>query len=226
MVRKLVLMMSVSLDGLVARSGNSGAGGWGVPPEDPVLKTRKLDWLHDAGLHLMGRNTYQEMAGFWPYSDDQYAAPMNGTPKIVFSKTLTKADWAQSTIASGDLTKYRLVLQPVALGDGLPLFAGLTAPFVLDLVEARAYADGSVLHVYHPANGRAIPDEAGTGRPAGRLPGDQFGEVVLPGSGYSTVAGDDAAASSPAVKPRRQCATTLPVREPARPSPSVWWRIW
>ena len=37
------------------------------------------------------------------------------------------------------------MLQPVALGDGLPLFAGLTAPFVLDLIEARAYADGAGL---------------------------------------------------------------------------------
>ncbi len=31
--------------------------------------------------------------------------------------------------------EYQLVLQPVALGDGLPLFAGLTAPLVLDLIE-------------------------------------------------------------------------------------------
>jgi dihydrofolate reductase len=101
----------------------------------------------------------------------------------VFSRTLTKADWPQSTIASGDLAEevsalkrqpgkdmiawggaafaqslsrhrlvdeYRLVLQPVALGEGLPLFAGLTAPFVLDLIEAQAYADGAVLHVYRP----------------------------------------------------------------------------
>ncbi len=99
---------------------------------------------------------------------------MNDIPKVVFSTTLTRADWVRSTIASGDLAdevsalkrepgkdmiawggaafaQYRLVVQPVALGDGLPLFAGLTAPFALDLVEARAYADGSVLHVYRPA---------------------------------------------------------------------------
>ena len=183
-MRKLALMMGVSLDGMVARPGRLGAGGWGVPPEDPALKARKLDWLRDAGLHLMGRTTYEEMAGFWPTSDDEYAKPMNDIRKVVFSKTLTKADWAQSTIARGDLTdeitalkrepgkdmiawggaafaqslsrlrlvdEYRLVVQPVALGDGLPLFAGLTAPFVLDLVEARAYADGAVLHVYRPA---------------------------------------------------------------------------
>ena len=48
------------------------------------------------------------------------------------------------------------MVAPVALGDGLPLFAGLTAPFVLDLIEARAYADGAVLHVYRPAAGKEL----------------------------------------------------------------------
>jgi len=178
---KLVLMMGVSLDGMVARPGKYGAGGWGTPPEDPALKARKLGWLRDAGLHLMGRVTYEEMAGFWPTSGDAYAAPMNDVPKVVFSRTLTTADWPESRIASGDLAaeiaalkrepgkdmiawggaafaqslsrlrlvdEYRLVVQPVALGDGLPLFAGLAAPYVLDLIDAQAYGDGSVLHVY------------------------------------------------------------------------------
>jgi dihydrofolate reductase len=179
--------MGVSLDGLVARPGKFGAGGWGVPPEDPALKARKLDWLKAAGLHLMGRATYEEMAGFWPSSDDEYAKPMNDLPKVVFSKTLTRAEWPDSTIASGNLAdeisalkcesgkdmiawggaafaqslsrlrlvdEYRLVLQPVALGDGLPLFTGLSAPFVLDLIEAKAYGDGAVLHIYRPAAGQ------------------------------------------------------------------------
>src|SRR5579863_820360 len=100
---KLVLQMGISLDGHVARPGRFGAGGWGTPQEDPALKARKLGWIRDAGLHLMGRATYEEMAGCWPYSDDEYAAPMNDIPKVVFSKTLTKAGWPQSTIASGDL---------------------------------------------------------------------------------------------------------------------------
>jgi dihydrofolate reductase len=180
-MRKLVLMMGISLDGLVARPGKYGAGGWGVPPEDPALTARKLDWLRDADLHLMGRNTYQEMAGFWPTSEDDYAKPMNEHPKVVFSRTLTTADWPESTIARGALAEeihalkrkpgkdmiawggaafaqslgsldlideYRLVHQPVALGDGKPLFAKRTAPLVLDLVEAKSYADGAVLHVY------------------------------------------------------------------------------
>ena len=104
-MRKLVLSMGVSLDGLVARAGPHGAGGWGLPPEDPALKERKLGWMHDIGLHLMGRNTYEEMAEFWPVSDDAYAAPMNEIPKVVFSRTLERAEWADSRIARGDLAQ-------------------------------------------------------------------------------------------------------------------------
>jgi hypothetical protein len=32
------------------------------------------------------------------------------------------------------------------------MFAGLTTPIAFDLIEARAYADGSVLHIYRPAS--------------------------------------------------------------------------
>jgi len=183
-MRKLVLSMGVSLDGLVARPGRFGAGGWGLPPEDPALKDRKLGWMQDVGLHVMGRNTYQEMAEFWPVSDDAYAAPMNEIPKVVFSRTLERAEWADSRIARGDLAQeiaelkrepgkdmlawggaafaqsltrlglvdeYRLVMQPVALGQGLPLFKDLTAPLRLELVDAQTYNTGAALHVYHPA---------------------------------------------------------------------------
>jgi dihydrofolate reductase len=132
----------------------------------------------------MGRTTYQEMAEFWPTSDDAYAAPMNDIPKVVFSKTLEHAEWPDSRIARGDLAEeiaalkretgkdmiawggaafaqslsrlrvvdeYRLVLQSVALGDGLPLFEGLTAPLRLELVDAQTYNTGAALHVYRPA---------------------------------------------------------------------------
>jgi dihydrofolate reductase len=176
--------MGVSLDGLVARPGRQGAGGWGLPADDPALKQRKLDWMRDVGLHLMGRATYEEMAEFWPLSDHAYAAPMNNIPKVVFSRTLKRAEWADSRIVRGDLTEeiaalkrengkdmiawggaafaqslsrlrlvdeYRLIMQPVALGEGLPLFKGLTVPLRLELVDAQTYGTGAVLHVYRPA---------------------------------------------------------------------------
>ena len=179
-MRQLVLMMGVSLDGLVARPGGYGAVS-GLLPEDPALKERKLEWLGDAGLHLMGRTTYQEMAGFWPTSDDAYPAPMNDIPKVVFSRTLERAEWADSRIARGDLAaeiaqlkgesgkdmiawggatfaqsltrlglidEYRLILHPIALGDGLPLFKDLTAPLRLELVDAQTYGTGAALLIY------------------------------------------------------------------------------
>jgi dihydrofolate reductase len=183
-MRKLVLSMAVSLDGLVARPGRFGAGGWGLPPEDPALKQRKLGWFGNVDLHLMGRVTYEEMAGFWPTSDHPYAAPMNQIAKVVFSKTLERAEWVDTQIARGELAseiaelkrqpgndllawggaafaqslsrlglvdEYRLILQPVALGAGLPLFEDLSQPLRLQLVEAHTYASGAALHVYQPA---------------------------------------------------------------------------
>lgn len=61
--------------------------------------------MDDVGLHLMGRNTYEEMAEFWPASDDAYAAAMNEIPKLVFSRTVERAEWADSRIARGDLAQ-------------------------------------------------------------------------------------------------------------------------
>jgi dihydrofolate reductase len=100
-MRRLVLQTGVSIDGFVAAP--DGAHPWGYDREDDATKRWKLDSLRNAGAHLMGRVTYQEMAGTWPTSTSEYAAPMNEIPKVVFSKTLQSADWADSRIARGDL---------------------------------------------------------------------------------------------------------------------------
>ena len=182
-MRKLVLSMGMSLDGVVAQPPGS-AGGRGGPSDDPALKARKLEWMADIDLHLMGRRTYEEMSSHWPFSDDAYAAPMNELPKVVFSRTLERAEWAKSRIARGELAEeiaalkrepgkdllawggaafaqsltrlglvdeYRLILQPVARGAGLPLFKDLPEPLRLELIDAQTYSTGSALHVYRPA---------------------------------------------------------------------------
>lgn len=181
-MRKLIVEMSVSVDGFVAPA--KGAPDHRNAPEDPTLKQRKLQWLRHTGTHAMGRVTYQQMAKHWPYSSEEYAPPMNELPKVVFSKTLQEADWNNSRVARGDLAEeistlrqepggdiiawggasfvqalsraglvdeYRLVINPVALGDGLPLFKDLSAPISLQLVEATTYATDAVLHIYRPA---------------------------------------------------------------------------
>jgi dihydrofolate reductase len=134
-MRTLILQMGVSLDGLVARPGRHGSTGWGLPPEDPALKERKLECLRDAGLHLMGRATYEEMAEFWPLSDDAYGAPMNEIPKVVFSRTLERAEWPASQIARGDLAEEiaELKRQP-----GKEMIAWGGAAFAQIALQARA----------------------------------------------------------------------------------------
>jgi dihydrofolate reductase len=52
---------------------------------------------------LFGRATYELMAGYWPSpealkTDPVIARGMNNSPKIVFSRTLTKADWTNTRL--------------------------------------------------------------------------------------------------------------------------------
>ncbi len=98
-MRRVVLIMTASIDGFVV--GPRGhAGGMREPDE---LQRWKLNRIQRAGTHIMGRVTYEEMSGFWPTSTDEYAAPMNEIPKVVFSKTLREARWPESSIARGEL---------------------------------------------------------------------------------------------------------------------------
>jgi dihydrofolate reductase len=107
---RIVLMMGISLDGIVAVPSGPGLrpimeGTAGLPAEDPELTRMKMAWLWETGAHIMGRTTYEEMAGYWPSSTADYAAPMNEIPKVVFSKTLEDEDagWPESRVARGEL---------------------------------------------------------------------------------------------------------------------------
>lgn len=42
------------------------------------------------------------------------------------------------------------MIQPAALGTGLPLFKDLAAPLHLDLVEAKTYPSGLTIHIFRP----------------------------------------------------------------------------
>ena len=98
---KLILKMSLSLDGYVAM--RDGGNDWIFPSFTGDAEAWTLQSLQDARAHLMGAQTYRDMAAFWPQSTSVFAAPMNETPKVVFSKTMTTAEWGDTRIASGDL---------------------------------------------------------------------------------------------------------------------------
>ena len=64
------------------------------------------------------------------------------------------ARFAQSLSRHGLVDEYRLIVQPAALGAGLPLFKDLAGPLLLELVHATTHGNGVAIHVYRP---RATP---------------------------------------------------------------------
>ena len=60
------------------------------------------------------------------------------------------AAFVQALSRLGLIDEYRLVILPVALGAGLPLFKDLARPLRVDLAEAATFPDGTAIHVYRP----------------------------------------------------------------------------
>ena len=54
---------------------------------------------------LLGRQTYDEFAAYWPSADpaDPITGAMNGSRKYVVSTTLTDATWENSSVVTGDV---------------------------------------------------------------------------------------------------------------------------
>jgi len=61
------------------------------------------------------------------------------------------AGFARSLIAVGAVDQYDLLVHPVALGKGLPLFTGLSAPKYLTLLSSTTFPRGTVAQIYRPA---------------------------------------------------------------------------
>jgi dihydrofolate reductase len=98
----LVLKMSVSLDGYAAPP--DGSTDWVAAGRSADGAGWTVETLSGAAAHLVGAATYAAWAGFWPSASGPFAEPMNAIPKVVFSNSLTSADWGETTIATGDLT--------------------------------------------------------------------------------------------------------------------------
>lgn len=65
------------------------------------------------------------------------------------------AAFVQALSRHGLIDEYRLIILPVALGAGLPLFKNLPRPLRLDLTETRSFSDGTIINVYQPPEPRA-----------------------------------------------------------------------
>lgn len=66
------------------------------------LERFSLEQLETADALLFGRVTYEGMAAHWTKATGPIADAMNAVPKIVFSRTLTTADWNNTTLVRED----------------------------------------------------------------------------------------------------------------------------
>ncbi len=147
-----------------------------------------VDQLNSVDVLLFGRVTYELMAGYWPTpaATKNYsivANKMNNLPKIVFSRTLKKAEWnntrlvkedvaeeisklkqqpgkdliifgsaklASSLINLGLIDEFRIIVNPVALGEGNPLFRDIKDKINLKLLKTKMFSSGNVSLYYKP----------------------------------------------------------------------------
>jgi dihydrofolate reductase len=102
-MRKLISFMVVTLDGYY--EGPNGEFDW--PNVDDEFFEFSISQLDDIDTLLFGRMTYDGMASYWPTPAAREELPviadrMNTIPKFVFSTTLEKADWQNTTLVKGD----------------------------------------------------------------------------------------------------------------------------
>ena len=108
-MRKLIAtVFNYSLDGLLADEGTEF---WRFCFDQPENRepndSAQLGFLQSAYAHIMGRTAYEAIARSMTTTatDHPFADILNAARKVVFSRTLKTADWANTTIAAGDTQK-------------------------------------------------------------------------------------------------------------------------
>jgi dihydrofolate reductase len=94
--RKVILKMVMSLDGFVTSPDGTHEWMFEWFGDDSAGWNRRA--LDQAGVHAMGRRSYEIMGPHWAASEGPIATAMNNKPKAVFSHTLEKAEWGPAEI--------------------------------------------------------------------------------------------------------------------------------
>ena len=186
-MRKVNVFNFITLNGYF--QGPNGDISWHRHVSDESEESEyAAEGLKSGSTLLFGRVTYQMMASYWPTPDAMKNAPMmaegmNNADKIVFSRTLKKAEWKNTRLVKdniveeikklkqtpgkdmtilgsgsiltqlaeeGLIDEYQFMVDPVALGDGTPLFKNIRRPLNLQLTATRTFKSGSVLLSYQP----------------------------------------------------------------------------
>lgn len=106
-MRRLSVYETVSVDGYF--TDRNGDMSWAYTGEqDTEWNDYVAGNASGGGMLLFGRVTYEMMASYWPTPAAMQAMPvvaerMNSLAKVVFSRTLRRAAWQNTTLVNGDL---------------------------------------------------------------------------------------------------------------------------
>ncbi|MBI3633324.1 MAG: dihydrofolate reductase [Candidatus Vogelbacteria bacterium] len=110
-MRKIVVFMMVSLDGVMQAPGGpeedtSGGfkyGGWTVPYADESFGKILSEELSVPFDLLLGRKTYEIWAAYWPKQTGMVADPFNKAKKYVVSNEVMDVAWKESILIHDDV---------------------------------------------------------------------------------------------------------------------------
>jgi dihydrofolate reductase len=126
-MRKIIEYTLVSIDGVFEDPARLGFIGY----RDDAYLRDGLGLLLACDAMLMGRNTYESFAKIWPSRTDPWAIRLNAMQKFVFSSSLGKADWNNSTVVRGDVVAEVTKLKQQEGRDLLTLGHGLLGETLL-----------------------------------------------------------------------------------------------
>jgi dihydrofolate reductase len=103
-MRRIIAFLVATVDGYY--EGPNQEFDW--PVVDEEFNQFGLEQLEEVDTLLFGRVTYEGMAAYWPtpaaaQDDPRVAAKMNSLSKVVVSRTLDQAEWANTRLVSGDV---------------------------------------------------------------------------------------------------------------------------
>jgi dihydrofolate reductase len=154
---RLILLMSASLDGFLARG--VGDMDWLAEPgevADAAGAARhggNLELLGQVREIVLGRGAYDEMAGAWSSSDSPMAQRINALPKLVFSSSAPEIEWANARHSTRPVEEEIPELKAAGEGD-VVCFGG--ARFAHSLARHRLI-DEYRLTVHPVALGEGLP---------------------------------------------------------------------
>lgn len=99
-MRKVIMWNMVTLDGFF-----EGPKSWDIDWHEYAwgdeLEQLSIEQSKAVGMLLFGRLTYQGMAAYWSSATGEIADFMNSVPKVVFSRTIEKAEWNNTRLVKG-----------------------------------------------------------------------------------------------------------------------------